>query len=85
MKLEWGKKVSCPACALRLYDLRASSITCPYCGNVFGDNIEARFKKKNYSAETEIDSQIMDSDDSVVLDGDDITTDVDVIKPDDFE
>ncbi|MDR1234259.1 MAG: FYDLN acid domain-containing protein [Holosporales bacterium] len=35
MKLEWGKKVSCPVCALPFYDLRKSSLLCPNCGHSF--------------------------------------------------
>jgi hypothetical protein len=35
MKLGWGKKISCPACALPFYDLQRSSLSCPHCGNSF--------------------------------------------------
>lgn len=31
MKIEWGKKISCPACALTFYDMGKSSLVCPYC------------------------------------------------------
>lgn len=35
MKLEWGKKVSCPACALPFYSMQKTSLVCPRCGNKF--------------------------------------------------
>ncbi|MBQ3945225.1 MAG: FYDLN acid domain-containing protein [Alphaproteobacteria bacterium] len=35
MKLEWGKKVSCPACALPFYSMQKASLVCPNCGNKF--------------------------------------------------
>jgi hypothetical protein len=35
MKLEWGKKVYCPACSLPFYDMRRSVLLCPNCGNSF--------------------------------------------------
>ena len=35
MKLEWGKKIHCPACALPFYSMQKTSLTCPNCGNKF--------------------------------------------------
>ncbi|MDR1034554.1 MAG: FYDLN acid domain-containing protein [Holosporales bacterium] len=35
MKLEWGKKVNCPTCALPFYNLQKSSLLCPHCGDSF--------------------------------------------------
>ena len=46
MKLEWGKKVNCPACALPFYSMQKSALTCPNCGNKF-DISELNTKKLN--------------------------------------
>lgn len=35
MKREWGKKISCPACALSFYSMQKTSLVCPNCGNKF--------------------------------------------------
>jgi uncharacterized protein (TIGR02300 family) len=84
MKLEWGRKISCPACALHLYDMMKNPIACPYCGNVFYDGNDAKSKRRTTSTELEIDNT-PDSDESVVLEGEDMNTDVEVIKLKDLE
>ena len=35
MKLEWGKKVCCPACASPFYSMQKTSLVCPKCANKF--------------------------------------------------
>ena len=35
MKIEWGKKVCCPACSLAFYDMGKHSLVCPYCQYAF--------------------------------------------------
>jgi uncharacterized protein (TIGR02300 family) len=35
MKLEWGRKICCPACSLPFYDMQRSSVVCPSCGRAF--------------------------------------------------
>lgn len=87
MKLEWGKKVSCPACAMHLYDLMKTSVVCPYCGNTFEGN-DYKLKKKGttldesskINSDFEFEVEDLETDESVVLDGDEIENDIDVIK-----
>ncbi|MDR0630901.1 MAG: FYDLN acid domain-containing protein [Holosporales bacterium] len=38
MKLEWGKKIHCPACMLPFYSLQRTSLLCPNCGNSCGNS-----------------------------------------------
>jgi uncharacterized protein (TIGR02300 family) len=38
MKLEWGKKICCPACSLPFFDLQRTDILCPYCGSAFASS-----------------------------------------------
>lgn len=54
MKLEWGKKVYCPACALPFYDMQKTSLICPSCGNKF-EAADLRSKKHAHIAMDEID------------------------------
>jgi predicted RNA-binding Zn-ribbon protein involved in translation (DUF1610 family) len=35
MHINWGKKVSCPACSIPFYDRQKSSLSCPQCGYSF--------------------------------------------------
>lgn len=91
MKLEWGKKVSCPACAMHMYDLMKSPITCPHCGNVF-EASDYKSRKKGSAvddvvkvvADFEFEDEL-ETDDSTVLDGDDMDAEIDVIKIKEFE
>lgn len=54
MKLEFGKKIACPACALPFYDMQKTSLVCPSCGYTF-DASEMKYKKTNNAAMDEID------------------------------
>lgn len=54
MKLEWGKKIACPACVLPFYDLRKTSLVCPNCGNSF-EASEIKYKKISTVAMDEVD------------------------------
>ncbi len=86
MKLEWGRKISCPACAMHLYDLMNVSVVCPYCGNTFETN-DYKLKKKNTMAdesfkinsEFEFEVEELETDESVVPD-DEIDNNIDIIK-----
>ncbi|MDR1288843.1 MAG: FYDLN acid domain-containing protein [Holosporales bacterium] len=61
MKLEWGRKIGCPACALPFYDLRRSSVSCPHCGNSF-EISDLHSKKGAVGAmdEVEIDEKMVE-------------------------
>ncbi|MDR0942095.1 MAG: FYDLN acid domain-containing protein [Holosporales bacterium] len=48
MKLEWGRKICCPACSTHFYDLQKMSLVCPSCGNTFERS--DLFAKKNSQA-----------------------------------
>ena len=72
MKLEWGRKIACPACAIPFYDMRKTSLVCPSCGNKF-ESSDIRYKKANSVVMDEIDL-----DDKVVdIPGFEFDTDVD--------
>lgn len=64
MKLEWGKKVNCPACALSFYSMQKTSLVCPHCGNKF-DISELTSRKRTKIAMDETS----DYDDNPVLSG----------------
>ncbi|MDR3031487.1 MAG: FYDLN acid domain-containing protein [Holosporales bacterium] len=59
MKIEWGKKVSCPACSLAFYDLWKTALVCPYCGNTFdvADLISKKAHAINLEPEDDIDDK----------------------------
>lgn len=86
MKLEWGRKVVCPACAMYFYDLMKSPAECPHCGNKF-DALEIRSKKRSedkddvisndFEFEVSVDDVIEDDTDHL---GDDLDTDLSVKK-----
>lgn len=58
MKLEWGKKVNCPACALPFYTMQKTELECPSCGHEFNIS-ELNTKKLNASPiEPESDEKI---------------------------
>ncbi len=71
MKLEWGKKVTCPACAMHFYDMMKSPAVCPHCGNTF-DTMEIKSRRRldekieedNMNADFEFD---VSSDDDIVM------------------
>lgn len=44
MKLEWGKKVNCLACAMPFYSMQKTTLVCPNCGYKF-DISELNTKK----------------------------------------
>ncbi len=91
MKLEWGKKISCPGCAMPLYDLMRSTIVCPHCGMSFEEG-ELKLRKKNNISDDnaknvtdfEFDSDL-ETDDTTVLEGDDMDNDIGVLKIKEFE
>lgn len=91
MKLEWGKKVSCPACAMHLYDLMRNPIVCPYCGNIFEPDYKLKKKSSlvdesaKVTQEFEFEEDNLTEDDSAVLEGDDLESDIDVIKIKEFD
>ncbi len=62
MKLEWGKKVYCPSCALPFYNMQKTSLECPNCGNKF-DLSELNIKKGSHVAMDEV----ADMDDKIAL------------------
>ncbi len=64
MKLEWGKKVYCPSCALPFYSMQKTSLVCPNCGNKF-DISELHTKKTSNVAMDEI----TDTDEKIALSG----------------
>ena len=61
MKLEYGKKIACPACALPFYDMQKSSLVCPNCNYSF-DISEIKYKKVNNTAmdELDLDDKVVD-------------------------
>lgn len=77
-KDEWGVKRVCPHCSTRFYDLRHDPMTCPNCGSTFSIEsltaVKAKVarpeKMKPEPADIE-DIQEIDSDDDVVIEGDD--------------
>ncbi|MDR0640733.1 MAG: FYDLN acid domain-containing protein [Holosporales bacterium] len=61
MKLEWGKKVSCPACALPFYDLRKTSLLCPNCGHSFvASDLRSKHAASITLDEVEVDEKLND-------------------------
>ena len=64
MKLEWGKKIHCPACALPFYSMQKTSLICPNCGNKF-EISELNSKKNSYVAMDEV----AESDEKIALAG----------------
>ncbi|MBQ8651160.1 MAG: FYDLN acid domain-containing protein [Alphaproteobacteria bacterium] len=63
MKLEWGKKIHCPACALPFYDMQKKSVLCPNCGHKFESSLTLSKHKQN----TVMDEVIDDEDDKVAI------------------
>jgi len=61
MKLEWGKKVNCLACAMPFYSMQKTTLVCPNCGHKF-DISELNTKKI-----TSIPLDIEDLDEKVAL------------------
>ena len=61
MKLTYGKKIACPACALPFYDLQRTYLVCPNCGNSF-DASEIKHKKASniIMDEIDLDDKIVD-------------------------
>lgn len=57
MKLEWGKKIYCPACALPFYDMRKTSLTCPNCGNQFDASDLSSRKRLSIAMDEIIDEE----------------------------
>jgi hypothetical protein len=53
MKLEWGKKIYCPFCALPFYDMQKASLSCPNCGHKFNAT-DLTVKKNNTIAMDEV-------------------------------
>lgn len=83
MKIEWGRKVTCPACVKHLYDMMKSVVTCPYCGYKF-DRFESKLIKKDDELDFKLEDDL-DSDVVVTHDGDDdiigaAEEDIDVTK-----
>ena len=64
MKLEWGKKVNCLACAMPFYSMQKTTLVCPYCGHKF--DISELNSKKLSVIPLDIDDEI---DDKVALSG----------------
>jgi hypothetical protein len=64
MKLEWGKKICCPACALPFYGMQLTSVVCPNCGKTF-DVSELFTKKSNRPVVVETD--VIDIEDNVLV------------------
>ncbi|MDR1391016.1 MAG: FYDLN acid domain-containing protein [Holosporales bacterium] len=62
MKLEWGKKIYCPACALPFYNMQKTSLVCPNCGNKF-DILDLVSKKGDNVAMDEV----IDLDEKIAL------------------
>ncbi|MDR2667211.1 MAG: FYDLN acid domain-containing protein [Holosporales bacterium] len=53
MKLEWGKKIYCPACGLPFYDMQKTSLSCPNCGHKFS-SVDLTVKKNSAIAMDEV-------------------------------
>lgn len=64
MKIEWGKKVNCPACALPFYSMQKTSLVCPNCGNNF--ELSELFSKKGTSIAMD---EVVESDEKIALSG----------------
>ena len=62
MKLEWGKKISCPKCATNFFDMMKKSLTCPNCNASF-ENTEVRHKNAIHPQsidDIDLDDKIVD-------------------------
>lgn len=89
MKLEWGKKINCLACALPFYSMQKTNLVCPSCGHKF-DISELNTKKMAsipLDIDTEIDDKVAlssfgftDNTDEIDLSDDSDLTDKDVIE-----
>jgi hypothetical protein len=49
MKLEWGRKIYCPSCAMHFYDLRRTKLMCPVCNREF-DKTDLTHSKQSHVA-----------------------------------
>ncbi|MDR0744531.1 MAG: FYDLN acid domain-containing protein [Holosporales bacterium] len=95
MKIEWGKKICCPACALPFYDLWKTLLVCPYCGHTVNSS-ELLIKKTNainIEEEANIDNNEMklggfefeNDEESSDMPDDEITDEIDELKISDME
>ncbi|MDR2458772.1 MAG: FYDLN acid domain-containing protein [Holosporales bacterium] len=66
MKLEWGKKICCPACSLPFYDMQRVSVVCPNCGKTF--EVVELFTKKSTRPAVETDVIDIEDDELVISD-----------------
>ena len=88
-KAEWGKKVVCPECGTKFYDLnRKYPLECVNCGFVIKLETEIKVSssaKKVYEddLETEVDNNLIGSDasESMIVDSDE--EDADIVMEDD--
>lgn len=88
-KAEWGKKVVCPECGTKFYDLnRKYPLECVNCGFVIKLETETKVSssaKKVYEddLETEVDNNLIGSDasESMIVDSDE--EDADIVMEDD--
>jgi uncharacterized protein (TIGR02300 family) len=88
-KAEWGKKVVCPECETKFYDLnRKYPLECVNCGFVIKLETEIKVSssaKKVYEddLETEVDNNLIGSDasESMIVDSDE--EDADIVMEDD--
>lgn len=78
MKLEWGKKVNCLACAMPFYSMQKTSLVCPYCGNKF--DISELSAKKMAGQPLDIEEDI---DDKAAFSNFGLSEEVDDIELDD--
>lgn len=73
MKIEWGKKICCPACALPFYSMQKTSLECPSCGNKF--DISSLSSKKSSIASMD---EVVENDEQIVLEKFDLEENFDV-------
>lgn len=64
MKLEWGKKVYCPACTMPFYSMQKVSLICPNCGSKFELTDLVAKKGANIAMD-----EVVDTDDRIALPG----------------
>lgn len=71
-KPEWGKKLTCPKCGTRFYDLNKEPAVCVSCGHSFTFEPVLKSKQPLPEDERKPDVKKSSDDDDVDLDDDDI-------------